>query len=67
MRKHEALEAICDELQARAVPFTIALGRHYKVRFEVAGRRHMITVPCSASDYRIVANTRALLRRLFRA
>jgi hypothetical protein len=60
MRRNEPLDAICAELKARSVPYQITFGRHYKVRFEVTGRPHMITVPTTRTHCKAVPSMRCL-------
>lgn len=65
-RKTAELDAVIDELNAVGIPYTVKLGKHYKIRFKVGDRERTIVVPCSGSDVRGARNARALVRRILR-
>lgn len=64
-RRHESLTDALARLAAAGFVARVEHGRHLKVRWtDHAGRRWLLIVPRTPSDWRTGRNTRATVRRL---
>lgn len=66
MSRETPLSGILEELEAAGVKAEVERNKHYKIRFEVAGRKLLYTCAATTSDRRAVLNARCDVRRLIR-
>jgi hypothetical protein len=66
--RNPSLDAAVAELNAVGVrDYVVARGgKHWQLRWTFNGQPRMLTVPCTASDWRSPHNTRSDIRRLLR-
>jgi hypothetical protein len=63
--KHEILEEALSTIRAAGFEPSIVRNRHWKISWiDRRGRKQVLTVAASPSDYRARVQSRALLRRL---
>lgn len=66
MAKETPVTAVLAELAAAGVEHRVDQGKHYKVRFWVAGRQYTYVVARTASDHRAMKNAQMGVRRILR-
>jgi hypothetical protein len=64
--RNENLDAITAVLEAAGVTYTLAWGKHPRVRWIAGGRARMIVVSRTGSDIRGEKNARCMVRRMLR-
>lgn len=67
IRRHDQIHDTITLLKdAGATDIEVTNNKHAKVRFTVNGRRKLIVVPRSPSDWRTTQNRRTQIRRMLR-
>jgi hypothetical protein len=68
MRRNPDLDAALAELDAVGIRAydVVRGGKHLQLRWTVNGQLRLLTLPCSASDWRSERNTRSDLRKMLR-
>lgn len=69
MSKRSSNEMVRDAIEmliAQDLAPTLTDGKHLKISWVVAGRRHVLVISRSPSNHRARANSRATLQRLLR-
>lgn len=67
MKSNDCLEAVTAVLDEAGIAHTVGHGgKHYRIDFEVNGRRCRTTCPVSPSDHRAALNGAAQVRRIIR-
>lgn len=65
--KNECLDAVTSVLEEADIPYTVGMGgKHYRIDFEVNGRRCRATAPVTSSDVRAPRNSASQTRRILR-
>lgn len=65
--KNECLDAVTGALEEAGIAYTVGHGgKHYRIDFEVNGRRCRTTCPVTPSDHRAALNSASQVRRIIR-
>ena len=65
--KNECLDAVTSVLDEAGIPYTVGMGgKHYRIDFEVNGRRCRATAPVTSGDVRAPRNSASQTRRILR-